>query len=69
MFAPPARCNDLCHGVTAVFANTASSNKMGGDLTHAQAIELLYKDREKTNKMGKAGRKKELELYNEKNIK
>jgi len=41
MFAPPARCNDLCHGVTAVFANTASSNKMGGDLTHAQAIELL----------------------------
>ena len=34
----------------------------------AQAIELLYKDREKTKKMGKAGRKRALELYNEKNV-
>ena len=34
----------------------------------AQAIELLYKDREKTKKMGKAGRKRALKLYNEKNV-
>jgi glycosyltransferase involved in cell wall biosynthesis len=34
----------------------------------AQAIEFLYKDREKTKKMGKAGRKRALKLYNEKNV-
>jgi glycosyltransferase involved in cell wall biosynthesis len=33
-----------------------------------QAIELLYKDRKKSKKMGKASRKRALEIYNEKKV-
>jgi len=50
------------HGVTGLIVPVRNSKAL------SEAIELLYKNRKKSKQMGLAGRKKALELYNEKKV-
>ena len=53
---------EVVHGETGLLVPVRSPEDL------ADAIELIYKDREKAKKMGISGRKKALKQFNEKRI-